>query len=448
MLLGCLIACMQVRYVDTCTNLDAAEITDPEGLAGVDDVAALDAARTRFDAWTGELPICVDEIRIVGIVDPEVPEIGGRWIEDEGRVELGWNAWDQPVDVLFHELCHALDSMTGLSFDLEGDLPAVVLDEEIYSTEALRRKETFAQFCAAGPPPRALYDAYEARCGSIPDVARDRRDRVWVGWGLDEPALGDAGWVSAEATVFEGGWGGVSDGDRVYQFGYGDDPPVGGVAGPVFATDQDGETRRVWQGISPDLVPAVGGGAPLVLQSATSEAWELHAHGLRPADADWLFALASTDAAMGLDRDWYQTWGDGQPLQVRDRATGAVWDQPGDEGLALRAPLAWSDGAPVTIGYLDVPAPTAAYRLTETGVEWFGAPWGIDSVVPLPDGRWVGWGFDWSGNFGISFWVVRGATGEWGLSGASCRDGAPVGPVLRVGDGVFNRQSELIVVGE
>lgn len=433
---------------EPCTPLSETVITDPDGLAAGDLLDDLASAAARFDRWTGDATVCVDEIRLVDGVIAERSATVGQWLPDERRVELGVDRSVEPVDILFHELCHALDAETGVSVELETVLPEWPLNDDAYPTEAARRREYFAITCALGPPPRALLNAAEARCDEVPAVDLAFRDRVWAGWAPEEPAIGHIGALAFGETVLPEWSAVVVDGTRFYQVVDEDSTSGDGPGSAVFAVDGVGGQTQVWSGVAPELVPALEGAAPVVVDHGTETAAELYPGASRPVLLDWLVDLAlagSTDAVLGPDRAWYQTWGDGRPLQVYERVSGVTRDQPGDDDLALRPPFAWVDGAPWSVGYLDVPAPARVWRLGDTGVDPVDTPWGVDSLIALPDGRWLAAVQDHLFT-GFGFWVVGEADGTWALSDSTCDPDAPFPALLSLGGAPYTADGEPITL--
>ncbi len=212
-------------------------------------------------------------------------------------------------------------------------------------------------------------------------------------------------------------------------------------AGRFFGTANGGPMRERWRTVyawnpddatpdalafAPSLLVYPGlGGAPPYLKAeddGVARVLTLHDHHAREVDAAWIVEATEgwTDLTVGPDVAWWQTWGDGRPLQVRDLATGVVIDQPGDDDLAIRPPRTLVDGVPWTIGTPEEPAPTRVLALHPDGVTALpAAPRGLYGVRALPDGRVVGWALSMTDEtFYMSLVVEEG--GEWRYSPGSC----------------------------
>lgn len=447
MLLTLLSACQAPFELRECAPLADATIDDPEGI--VDDELAADLTRLlgEFDAWTGQRRVCVDDVEVVPFIDDEVYQledgVAGYWDLDASRIVVS-TALIPPLDVLTHELCHALDSWSHLSTDLEAWLPTGgYLPEELYPTDAAVRNEHFAEVCAMGPPARALVDAMQEVCGVSDPLTRALLDDLWVGWG--EPPVGVGPEISlsdVEATA---------EAQEGYEFLPGDQRlfGIGGSAGympetadVVTAWNPDDTTgERLHVADSELILPGLDGEPPRLLsvhRNGTISTHQILDTGVEATDEDWLGEIDPwrLDATFGADTAWFQVWGDGQPLQVRDLASGQVQPQPGDEDYAIQPPRARLDGIPYTIAFLEEPSPTLVVGLHTDAVEVIDAPRGLIGIRALPDGGLIGWSMLVLDGVGYEPILIEEG-GVWGLSPASCDPGLEFGAIESLGEETY-----------
>lgn len=410
-------------------------VSDPDGVADTDLLDDLARVLAQFDAWTGNRSVCVEEVVVVETIEVDWDEDGsvaGYWTGEAQRIVVETTASYSPVYILTHELCHALDAETDLSIELEPLLGDVFPppNPDTYTSEASRRRERFARACGEGPPPEALVEALAESCGEGSSLQQALLDEVWVAWheeplALDGPDITFAP-VAATAGALDFG---AFVGGRTRLFGIGD-------GGPPELSNDRWHTAFAWDpdAATPDalafagrlgLYPGIGGAPPHLTAEAddgTTTVLALYDHHARDADAAWIadVTVTRTDLTVGPDLAWWQTWGDGEPLQVRDLATGAVGPQPGDDDLTLHPPRTLVDGVPWAIGWPEEPAPSYVFALGSAGLAPIaGAPRGLSGVRALPDGRVVGWALAMTDDSYFTSLVVNDG-GEWRYSPGSC----------------------------
>lgn len=167
-----------------------------------------------FAAWSGRDGVCVPGVEVVAEIDGEA-HMAGQFAGAGAPIRLA-EAADYRV-ALFHELCHALDAMEGLT-DADPD-PGDAVDTAVYDTPALRRKEAFALVCQDGPAAVSFEAALAERCGLDVDPARARVRAVAYPAAPPEPDvsvgpdptrapvdLSDAGTIVAAAGRADGAW--------------------------------------------------------------------------------------------------------------------------------------------------------------------------------------------------------------------------------------------------
>lgn len=146
-----------------CGPWDELPVEDPDGLATIEQLAAVEAAIDTFAGWTDRAETCVTEVRFV----EDVEDAAGQYRDRHHRVELEPGA----AKVTLHELCHAVDHEEGWISLENADVftpYADMVDATRYPTADSRLLEAFAEICEDGPQVSALARALDAACG--PDI--------------------------------------------------------------------------------------------------------------------------------------------------------------------------------------------------------------------------------------------------------------------------------------
>lgn len=143
-------------------------MVDADGTASDTTLAATELAIANFAAWTGDVGVCVPEVRVRADLPEPLGvssgwEVAGRYRGRHGAIDVLDDA-DAVWGYTFHELCHAVDRIedhSGLA-----SFPALA-DTEVVP-ERRRAGEDFAIACESGPADTVL-DTFEAdHCGSEP----------------------------------------------------------------------------------------------------------------------------------------------------------------------------------------------------------------------------------------------------------------------------------------
>lgn len=243
-----------------------------------------------FAAWSGREGVCVPSVEVVAVIDDE-PDMAGQYA-GPGEPILLVEAEDYRV-ALFHELCHALDDMEGLS--AEDPDPGKAVDGAAYDTPDLRRKEAFASVCQDGPAAVSFERALAERCDLALDPALARvREAAYPAAPADpDVTIGPAptaepleeladGVIVGAAGRADGAWLLLADGReaRVAWWSAEDDsgrPGGGGPAGDLPFGPSAWTTPE-------DTVPGPGGNA----------LWTWYAHGIAGAGVGGADAWALT----------------------------------------------------------------------------------------------------------------------------------------------------------
>jgi hypothetical protein len=156
-----------------CPPLDAAPVTDPDGVAADGQLDGIRVAIADFLAWSGGPDVCVPEVRVTGA--GELEGALGRW-DGDGRPLLIAGHLSDPYATAIHELCHAWDEGAGYPSEWASDRfdPATVTDVDAYPTRGLRIREAFARTCEDGVRDARLVDDARSRCS------------LWVGDDADD----------------------------------------------------------------------------------------------------------------------------------------------------------------------------------------------------------------------------------------------------------------------
>ena len=159
------------------------DIVDRTGQLDEEDRRWIEETISEFMAQTDRCWLRAHRVEVVADVSEGV---SGRYTtKGINRIELPLSIVDQrSVNVLRHELCHALDATEGITRknsvlfsdgpEVDAALASLLHDEES------REAEGFAALCASGPMPASYYFMAD-RCGqTLPEVHRFLLDNLWV----------------------------------------------------------------------------------------------------------------------------------------------------------------------------------------------------------------------------------------------------------------------------
>lgn len=139
------------------------EVSDErsEAQLGVQEVARL--ALAQFAAWSGEEEVCVTSMTVVPAEEAEGFE--GLYDPNTAEILLAEQALD-PWEATFHELCHAVDFVQGLSLANPDLFPQYMVTQiEEYPTGRARTREAFARICEQGARDVGRWRVWEEDCG-------------------------------------------------------------------------------------------------------------------------------------------------------------------------------------------------------------------------------------------------------------------------------------------
>ena len=159
------------------------DIVDRTGQLDEEDRRWIEETISEFMAQTDRRWLRAHRVEVVADVSEGV---SGRYTtKGINRIELPLSIVDQrSVNVLRHELCHALDATEGITRknsvlfsdgpEVDAALASLLHDEES------REAEGFAALCASGPMPASYYFMADRGGQTLPEVHRFLLDNLWV----------------------------------------------------------------------------------------------------------------------------------------------------------------------------------------------------------------------------------------------------------------------------
>lgn len=170
MLAGCRAECAGFTRWDE-LNVEVADEGSEEQLE-VQEVARL--ALAQFAAWSGEEEVCVTSMTVVP--EEEMDGASGEYDPNTAELKLSEEVND-PWELTFHELCHAVDHVQRVSLANPELYPQYTVTQiEDYPTGRLRTKEAFARICDQGARDVGRWRVWEEDCGI--DYTDDDLDAV------------------------------------------------------------------------------------------------------------------------------------------------------------------------------------------------------------------------------------------------------------------------------
>ncbi len=167
------------------------EVRDPDGLAGEGVMDDIRTAITDFAAATGREGVCVPAVDVVGPLTHREELVCGDYSRPRWSIRVSAERDCVSQQTVTHELCHAIDTMEGLSDAHPEEFPGDEVDTEVYEEE-IRSTEDFAQACEDGPQTYELDAAWDDACG---DPVLDAGDRF-----VQENVYVDASRLTVENT--------------------------------------------------------------------------------------------------------------------------------------------------------------------------------------------------------------------------------------------------------
>ncbi len=181
-----------------CPRFDEMVVSDPDGIATPDMVAAVESAIADFASWTTAEGVCVPEVVFREALENESWQ--GAYSRPHVPIALLPQSPGVVYDAALHELCHAWDGAAGFP---SSDHPELFsgdrYDPEHYPTVVHQRSEALARACGGGREGARIQALLAERC---PDVT------LPGAWLLDNvfdadaaTAIDDAPGDLARATV-------------------------------------------------------------------------------------------------------------------------------------------------------------------------------------------------------------------------------------------------------
>ncbi len=167
------------------------EVRDPDGLAGEGVMDEIRTAIADFAVATGREGVCVPAVDVVGPLTHREAPVCGDYSGPRWSIRVSAERDCVSQQTVTHELCHAIDTMEGLSDAHPDEFPGDEVDTAVYEEE-IRATEDFAQACEDGPQTYELDAAWDDACG---DPVLDAGDRF-----VQENVYVDASRLTVENT--------------------------------------------------------------------------------------------------------------------------------------------------------------------------------------------------------------------------------------------------------